>query len=44
MSMTLAAIADSIVEKAGNASRFIVAIAGPRGPASQRWPMRFRKN
>ncbi|WP_428429792.1 nucleoside triphosphate hydrolase [Pararhizobium sp.] len=29
--MTLAAIADSIVEKAGNLPRFIVAIAGPPG-------------
>jgi pantothenate kinase len=31
MTMTLAAIADSIVEKAGTSSRFIVAIAGPPG-------------
>ncbi|MCV9962509.1 nucleoside triphosphate hydrolase [Pararhizobium sp. BT-229] len=31
MTMTLAAIADSIVEKAGQSPRFIVAIAGPPG-------------
>jgi pantothenate kinase len=31
MTMTLAAIADSIVEKAGKSPRFIVAIAGPPG-------------
>ena len=31
MTMTLAAIADSIVEKAGTSPRFIVAIAGPPG-------------
>ena len=31
MTMTLAAIADGVIEKAGNAPRFIVAIAGPPG-------------
>jgi pantothenate kinase len=31
MTMTLAAIADGIVEKAGRSARFIVAIAGPPG-------------
>lgn len=31
MSMTLAAIADRVIDKAGQSSRFIVAIAGPPG-------------
>ncbi len=44
MTMTLAAMANAVIEKAGKLPRFIVAIAGPPGPASPRLPMPSTKS
>ena len=42
MNLSLAAIADRLIEKAGGFQRFLVAIA--RGPANRRLPMRCKRN
>lgn len=41
MTLKLETIAEDVLRRAEGKSRFIVAIAGPLGPANPRWQMRF---